>query len=154
RAHRRRADAGVHAALPQDPRPEDTAKPLGELTLLLARPAEVLDGLSFGTNATRCVRGGAVRVADITCSRCKSTVEYHRAYCHCGRFVGYPNIRRAEEMRADLDQNYDKALADASTRGAQTAVDALEDCLKGTIATINVDVKILYNLAAGGNYLS
>jgi hypothetical protein len=57
-------------------------------------------------------------------------------------------------MVADLDRNYDTAIADAVLRGVEAKLDELENILKGSIATINITVKLLYALAAGQNYMS
>ena len=92
--------------------------------------------------------------AAIKCPRCKAEVQFHETNCQCGRFVGYPNVRRAEEMQADLERNYQAALADADHRGARSGVDKLEAALDGSVATINVDAKLLFNLSAGQNYIS
>jgi hypothetical protein len=96
---------------------------------------------------------GAI-VARITCPWCGAQVEFHQTNCQCGRFVGFPNVRRAEEMRADLNRNYDAAIADATGRGVRSLVDELENILRGSVATINIDPKLLYNLVAGQNYVS
>jgi hypothetical protein len=57
-------------------------------------------------------------------------------------------------MRADLNRNYDAAVADATSRGVRSLVDELENILRGSLATINIDAKLLYNIIAGQNYVS
>ena len=57
-------------------------------------------------------------------------------------------------MSADLDRNYNAAVADGASRGANPKLEELEEILQGSIATINVSPKLLYSLAAGQNYIS
>jgi hypothetical protein len=57
-------------------------------------------------------------------------------------------------MRADLNRNYSSSLADAAVRGVEPQVQQLETVLEGTVATINIDVKLLRNMAFGQNYMS
>lgn len=57
-------------------------------------------------------------------------------------------------MATDLDLNYGAAVADALARGVETRFDALENILKGSVATINITSKLLYAMAAGQNYVS
>jgi hypothetical protein len=57
-------------------------------------------------------------------------------------------------MVADLDRNYDAAIADAASRGVATQVQRLESLLQGTVATINVRPNIVRNMALGQNYVS
>jgi hypothetical protein len=85
---------------------------------------------------------------------CGVSVEFHRTNCERGHFVGFPNIRRAEEMRADLNANYDAAIADAAGRGIAAQLGELETRLQGAVATLNVDPKILRNMSQSQNYIS
>lgn len=57
-------------------------------------------------------------------------------------------------MSADLDRHYNAAVADGVSRGAKAKLDALEAILRASIATINIDPKLFYNMAAGQNYIS
>jgi hypothetical protein len=57
-------------------------------------------------------------------------------------------------MRADLIRNYAAALDDARQRGVTAQVQQLETILQDSIATINIDAKLLSNMAKGQNYLS
>lgn len=93
-------------------------------------------------------------MAGIPCPKCGAAVKFNRASCTCGRFIGFPNVRKAEGMRADLDRHYDAAVADGASRGAKSKLDALETTLRASIATINIGPKLLYNIAAGQNYTS
>jgi len=88
------------------------------------------------------------------CPKCGAPVDYHRTVCERGHFIGFPNVRRAEAMRAELEQNYSAAVTQATVRGVMVQVRQLEILLQGTVATINVDAKILRNMAVGQNYLS
>lgn len=81
-------------------------------------------------------------------------VEYYRSTCINGHFIGFPNIRRAEEMAADLDHHYDAAIADAASRAVTSRTQTLERLLQGTAATINISPKILRNMSMGDNYIS
>jgi hypothetical protein len=90
----------------------------------------------------------------INCPRCDAEVEYYRSTCINGHFVGFPNVRRAEEMAADLNRHYDSAMADAASRAVSSRVQTLERLLQGSVATINVSTKILRNISMGDNYIS
>ena len=57
-------------------------------------------------------------------------------------------------MRADLLRHYDAALDDARRRGVTAQVRQLETILQDSIATINVDAKLLSNMAKSQNYMS
>ena len=81
-------------------------------------------------------------------------MQFHRTNCTCGTFVGYPNVRRAEEMRADLNRNYAAAQASAKRRGIEGKIRTLEQLLAASTATINIRPNLLYNIAAGQNYMS
>src|SRR5208282_1748629 len=76
------------------------------------------------------------------CPKCGAPVDYHRTVCERGHFIGFPNVRRAEAMRAELEQNYSAAVTQATVRGVMVQVRQLEILLQGTVATINVDEKI------------
>lgn len=91
---------------------------------------------------------------DVKCPRCGAMVLYQKVFCDCGRSIGFPNVRRAEEMQTDLDRHYADALQDAAARGVQSGIRELERVLGGSVATINIDAKLLYNLAVGTNYIS
>jgi hypothetical protein len=81
-------------------------------------------------------------------------VDYHRTNCEFGHFIGFPNVRRAEEMRPELNHHYATAMTDAVARQVEPQVRRLETLLQGTVATINIDAKLLRNLAFGQNYMS
>ena len=89
-----------------------------------------------------------------TNANCGAMVEFHRTNCEFGHFIGFPNVRRAEEMRADLERNYEAARRDAAARGVEPQVDELETLLLRTVATINIGAKLLRNMAFGQNYMS
>ena len=93
-------------------------------------------------------------MSDFKCPKCGRLVEYNRTSCESGHFIGFPNVRRAEEMRADLLRHYDAALDDARRRGVTAQVRQLETILQDSIATINVDAKLLSNMAKSQNYMS
>jgi hypothetical protein len=93
-------------------------------------------------------------VGPIACPRCGAIVEYHRTNCERGHFVGFPNVRWAIEMRADLGRNYAAALSDGARRGVTPQLQQLETLLQGTVATININAKLLLNMALGQNYMS
>lgn len=90
----------------------------------------------------------------IRCPNCGVEVEYYRSTCINGHFIGFPNIRRAEEMSADLVRHYEAAIDDAASRGVTPRLQSLEMLLKGTVATINVSTKVLRNMSMGDNYIS
>lgn len=89
-----------------------------------------------------------------TNANCGAMVEFHRTNCEFGHFIGFPNVRRAEEMRADLERNYEAARRDAAARGVEPQVDELETLLLRTVATINIGAKLLRNMAFGQNYMT
>lgn len=90
----------------------------------------------------------------INCPKCGSPVEYNRTNCERGHFIGFPNVRRAEEMRRDLVKNYDAAVAQARLNGVLAQLRKLEILLHKTVATINASPKIFRNMALGQNYMS
>jgi hypothetical protein len=90
----------------------------------------------------------------IKCLKCGVDIEYHRTFCANGHFIGFPNVRRAQEMAADLDRNYEAAVADAAARGVTAQVQRLETVLQATVAKINVTPKIVRNMVLGQNYIS
>ena len=71
------------------------------------------------------------------CPQCAAEVDFQLTACPvCGQHVGFPNVRFAENMRADLDRHYAAAIADADRRGVLPRVAQLEQILKTTVATI------------------
>lgn len=92
--------------------------------------------------------------AGFNCPKCGIPVNYHKTICDRGHFVGYPNIRLAEEMRVQLQGHYNAAVADAAGRGCAAQVAELEALLQATVATINVDAKVLRNMSLSQNYMS
>ncbi len=58
------------------------------------------------------------------------------------------------EMQADLRRNYAIALSDSASRGVTPQIQYLETLLQGTVATINIDAKLLRNMSLGQNYMS
>lgn len=100
------------------------------------------------------VDGRGPLVGPIICPRCGAEVEYYRENCINGHFVGFPNIRRAREMVADLYRHYYAAMTNAASRGVASRVQDLERLLQGTVATINVSANIIRNMALGQNYIS
>ncbi|MFZ1883522.1 MAG: hypothetical protein WAU53_07965 [Rhodoplanes sp.] len=93
-------------------------------------------------------------MSDFKCPKCGRLVEYNRTNCESGHFIGFPNVRRAEEMRAELLRHYDAALDDARRRGVTAQARQLEAILQGTVATINIYANVFNNLAKGQNYMS
>lgn len=93
-------------------------------------------------------------MAGFKCSRCGVEVENHKTYCDSGHFIGFPNVRRAEEMRDDLLRNYQTTVADAAGRNCTDKIQLLENLLNASVATINVSVKVVRNMAFGENYMS
>ena len=51
------------------------------------------------------------------CVDCGETVEYWQSHCKCGTLQGYPNRRKANEERTQLEQRYRSVQADAVKRG-------------------------------------
>jgi hypothetical protein len=91
----------------------------------------------------------------LVCPTCEKPVDVHLANCpDCRAFVGYPNVRRAEGMRGDLEKNYTDALGNALARGTSDLVDRLERLLAGTVGTINVSPKMLDIMTLGVPYFS
>jgi hypothetical protein len=93
-------------------------------------------------------------VSSIKCSVCGIDVEFNRTNCERGHFIGFPNVRRAEEMAPALKANFDAAILDASTRGAAAQIAHMTTILNGAVATLNVDAKLLRNMSLGQNYMS
>lgn len=93
-------------------------------------------------------------MSDFKCPKCGKVVEYNQTNCESGHFIGFPNVRRAEEMRADLIRHNDAALDDATRRGVAAQVQQLETILQDSVATINIDAKLLRNMAKSQNYMS
>jgi hypothetical protein len=93
-------------------------------------------------------------VDPIKCPKCGIEFEYNRTFCPNGHFVGFPNVRYAHEMAADLAQNYNAAIVDAVARSIPSRVQELERLLEGSVATINVQPNIIRNMALGQNYIS
>ena len=90
----------------------------------------------------------------LVCTNCKAQVDFHLANCpNCRTFVGYPNVRRAEGMHAELEQNYTDALESALARNTSGLVDQLELLFAGSVATINVSPWIVANMSLGNQYL-
>jgi hypothetical protein len=114
----------------------------------------VLDRLSYVENATRKIAVREGLLSDFKCPTCGRLVEYYRTNCESGHFVGFPNVRRAQEMRAELLRHYGAALDDAQRRGVTARVQQLETILQGSIATINIDAKLFSNMAKSQNYMS
>jgi hypothetical protein len=89
------------------------------------------------------------------CPNCHADVPYNVANCRsCNHPVGYPNVRRAEAMRADLDVHYTAALADAAARNVADQLDRLEQIAAHSLPTITTDTKCVVSLAMGANYLN
>lgn len=85
--------------------------------------------------------------------RCGAQVNFQDTRCPaCDRDVGYPNVRRAGAMRADLDRHYTTALVDADARGIRARVDELERLLESSVATINIEPKMLELMSSGTKY--
>jgi hypothetical protein len=57
-------------------------------------------------------------------------------------------------MRADLNRNYAVAQARAKSRGIDAQIRQLEQLLATSTATINIRPSLLYNIAAGQNYMT
>lgn len=89
------------------------------------------------------------------CANCGHPIEFDRTTCRlCSEPVGYPNVRKAEAMRADLDHNFANAVADAERRGVKPLVDKLEALLSLSVATINLHPNVLLSMTLGTDYRS
>jgi hypothetical protein len=94
-------------------------------------------------------------MSTLVCPECGGEVQYHQANCpSCHAFVGYPNIRRAEDIRAELHENYRKARAGAVANGLERLVEKLESICERSVATINVDPKLLAVMTLDQRYLN
>jgi hypothetical protein len=64
----------------------------------------------------------------------------------CGRPIGYPNVEEADQPdeRAALDARYQAAMANAITRGTDSAVANFERALTASRAVINVSLDSLF----------
>ena len=90
----------------------------------------------------------------IKCPNCGIEFEYHRTFCPNGHFIGFPNVRYAQEMATDLERNYNAAIADAVARDIPSRLQVLERLLERSVATINVRPNIALNMTLGQNYIS
>lgn len=94
-------------------------------------------------------------MSNIVCPNCSATVEYHRTHCpRCLHFVGFPNVRRAASMRADLERHCLDARADADRRGVGAQIDRLETLLASAVVTINTGTKVVASMALDHAYRS
>lgn len=69
----------------------------------------------------------------MTCDSCGRPVAGHLTICpHCAHPLGFPNVRAATDPaeRTALQSRYDRARADAGTRGAAAAVDGFEAAVR------------------------
>lgn len=90
----------------------------------------------------------------VTCICCGEFVPYNRTNCPHGTLVGYPNVRRAQNMRAALLANYDAAVTGANARSVFAEIGQLWVIADDACATINVSPKILRNLSYSQPYRS
>jgi len=85
------------------------------------------------------------------CHDCGFEVPLEWSYCpHCGRPGLFPNVRAAQSAaeRAALDQRYQEALQDASTRGAGGAVADFEAAVGKAKAVMSRPFRELDRLAS------
>lgn len=89
----------------------------------------------------------------MTCANCGQAVEFHLAYCRaCGAFAGYPNVRKATAMRADLTRHYAEAVADADARSVRPLLDRLENLLSSSVPVIAMRPNTLLTMTLGTAY--
>jgi hypothetical protein len=62
----------------------------------------------------------------LDCPDCGKPIDYWRVQCRCGRFIGFPNWRAAQEERGELAARYDAAKRDASDRNILPLLTKLE----------------------------
>ncbi len=83
------------------------------------------------------------------CPQCSEDVQINMSNCpSCNEFIGYPNVRMAEEKdEADaLRIRYKKAYDNANNRGAYDKLKEFEDGIKTSAAVINVNLNMLESL--------
>jgi hypothetical protein len=91
----------------------------------------------------------------MNCANCGEAVEFHRTSCQaCGCPVGYPNVRKAEAMQADLDRNHAASVTDADSRGVRSLLDKLAALLSSSVAVIAIPVDVLLKMTLGAAYRS
>ena len=90
----------------------------------------------------------------LICDECRALVDGRLATCpECRHFVGYPNRRRAEDMRPALLRHYRTAVDNAAARGVADLLKQLEAALTAATATIAVSSKIAANMSLDNPYL-
>ena len=85
-----------------------------------------------------------------SCRECHHTFPKSQSLCpHCARPALYPNVEAAEELDElnKLQQRYDAALADANSRGVESAVIEFENAVSGAKAVIARPLSELMRLA-------
>jgi hypothetical protein len=91
----------------------------------------------------------------MNCGNCGKPIDFHRTTClACGHFLGYPNVRKAEAMQADLDRNCTAAVADADARGVRPLLDGLATLLASSSAVVAMPVNVLRAMTLGAAYRS
>jgi len=88
------------------------------------------------------------------CSCCNEMVPYNVDNCPKGSFVGFPNVRVARKMKADLAGRHTAAREAGDTRNVSDLIQRLDDLLNGAKASINLAPRIVANLANGQPYRS
>ena len=62
----------------------------------------------------------------LDCPDCGKPIDYWRAQCRCGCFIGFPNWRAAQKERGELAARYAAAKQDATSRNVLSLVTKLE----------------------------
>jgi len=108
-----------------------------------------LDAVLYGMPTT--FFGGST----LNCSHCRRIVPYNNPNCPvCRRFAGWPNVRRAEEMRDALTAHAKKARQEATRRNLTHKVERLYEILNASVATINVSILVLLRMTTSDKYRS
>jgi hypothetical protein len=90
------------------------------------------------------------------CQECGHEIPLAWNHCpHCGRPGLFPNVRaaQAEAETKGLDQRYQKALADATNRGASSAVASFEAAVADSKAVMSRPLRELDRLASSDKEL-
>lgn len=83
---------------------------------------------------------------------CRFENEYSVANCRCGRFLGFPNRRAAEEQATELDSRYAAAIVDATARGLDTLVGELERLLDRSVPVICMSIEAADDVTRARKY--
>ncbi len=104
------------------------------------------------------VGSGETAVDDpVRCAQCSAEIEFWQDKCPvCGTFIGFPNVRKAQQEQEVLYELYESAVDLAEARGADGKVKALERHVDGCTIVVNMSVDIIYNMVRdpARNYIS